>query len=97
MDSNIEELENSLSFMRGKLIKTRKALESQDVWVDVVKQDGNTVRRKNAAFDGYHDLMRTYLRALSEYREAAKGDASRSASVVKFERFAKTMNRAADA
>jgi len=97
MDSNTEELENSLTFMRGKLIETRRALEGQDVWVDVVKQDGNTVRRKNAAFDGYHDLMRTYLRALSEYREAAKGDASRSASVVKFERFAKTMKRAADA
>lgn len=97
MDSNLEELESSLSFMRKKLVETRKALDDQDVWVDVVKQDGNTVRRKNAAFDGYHDLMRTYLRALAEYREAAKGDASRSASVVKFEKFAKTMKRAADA
>lgn len=93
---SIEELEGNLDFMQKRLAKLRRELAKEPLYMDVVKQDGNTVRRKNAAWEAYHDLMRTYLRTFNAYREAAKGT-SRAAKVVKFEKFAKTMNRAGNA
>ena len=97
MEKHIEELAKQLSFMRCELEAARKSLKGQPLAIEYDNGGGQCGVRKNPAYEAYGSLMRVYIATLAEYREAAKGDASRSASVVKFEKFAKTMKRAADA
>ena len=97
MDNHLDELAEQLSFMKNELAAARKSLEGQPLSIEYDNGGGQCGTRKNPAFEAYGSLMRVYLATLAEYREAAKGDASRSAKVVKFERFAKTMRKAADA
>ena len=91
-----DELGMQLDFMMGRLQEARQKMDGMPLVVAYTDSKGNTRTKANPAFDAYNALMRNYCRTLSEFREVA-GSGSASASVLKFEKFAKTMRKAADA
>lgn len=95
INRHVDELAEQLEFMRGRLIEAREQLDGAPIVMAYDNGGGQKGIRKNPAFDAYSQLMRTYTHTLAEYREA--GGNGVEAKVLKFERFAKTMKKAADA
>ena len=92
-EKDTAELEQQLEFMRVKLSETREALVHQPIVIAYDNGGGQTGIRKNPAYDGYTQLMRTYTQTLREYSELTKGDAKRQPQLVKFQKFADSMRK----
>lgn len=91
------ELFDQLAFMKSRLEDARKHMDGMALVLTYEDSRGQTRAKANPAFETYNALMGTYRRTLSEFREIVGSGAQGSATVLKFERFAKTMKRAADA
>lgn len=90
------ELCEQLEFMRLKLIEARQNMADMPTVIAYDNGGGQRGIRKNPAFDAYSQLMRTYTRTLAELRELAGNGATRQPELVKFQKFAETMKKAAD-
>lgn len=71
------ELSENVLFMRRKLKETRQGLEAQAVVVPYDNGGGQAGIRRNPAFDGYRDLLKSYQSALACLRQLLGIDAQR--------------------
>lgn len=96
MSSDVETLQNQLEFMRKKLEESRGILETLPIAYARTSTQGEKVLKRNAAFSAYEELLSSYCKTLREYRELTNGSARPTPQLVKFQKFADSMKKAAD-
>lgn len=96
-DPHADELEQQLEFMRRKLKDTRGQIEKLPLYYIATNSNGERVPKKNPAFDEYAQLMRCYCSTLDVWRELVAAKPQAQPALVKFDNFAKTMRKSADA
>lgn len=91
------EICEQLAFMQDRLEESRRAMAGMPLIMAYKDSNGNPRTKENPAFSAYNSLMRNYCRTLSEFRDLVGDGADGGATVLKFEKFARTMKKAADA
>lgn len=85
------ELVEQLDFLTRKLEASRAMLEDMPLVFMAKNSQGSQVPKRNPAFEEYAQLMRTFLKALSELRDILGKQAAAQPKMLKFEKYAKTI------
>lgn len=66
MRTYVQELYDSVEFMRAKLIESRKALDGMDLVIPYDNGGGQSGIRENPYFVAYEKLLKSYIAALDK-------------------------------